>query len=444
MSKILLIGASQRALIPSVTASGNEPVCFDMFTDWDSKALMNVGGSVNDDRFQRLSDFDSLLQIDLSRFGDLAIVGGGCELRPKVVSHIESKVPIAGTSASHLAPFQNMLTILLKVQEAGFSIPNSDCDPKKIAGPVLSKPLVGCGGQSIHEIDDAQSSCDTFERLGLSENEASIKEVYYQEKKTGLSFSALVATTSRGHSTLLGVTRQLVGSNWLGASPFTYCGSIGPMPVTSLVDFGLSHASMESIRDAATWIAEHFELKGIWGFDFLIDPDSTQYWIVDINPRIPASAELYESMIVAANPSSIRSLIDLHLQCCRNEATATEFLLALTHNDAQRFPTIEGKAILFWHSASRHDSEPASLEINQNVFEALKRNYSPQFFISNAFGFSIADIPHAQTTIQRGHPVLTLRLRDELNAPPQPTPASVDEMERRLQKKAAEIHRLLS
>ena len=86
------------------------------------------------------------------------------------------------------------------------------------AGRWLVKPIWGLG-DSIH----FWTAADVADRPSLL--------VYLQEYVEGESQSAVYCGDGK-RAALLGVSRQLVGEDWLHAAPFRYCGSIGPLPVT--------------------------------------------------------------------------------------------------------------------------------------------------------------------------------------------------------------------
>ena len=85
-------------------------------------------------------------------------------------------------------------------------------------------------------------------------------------------------------STLVGVTRQLIGESWLGAHGFQYAGSIGPLPI--------HQATRETIARIGEVLTTRFELRGIFGVDFILDGE--RVWTLEVNPRYTASVEIVE------------------------------------------------------------------------------------------------------------------------------------------------------
>lgn len=93
-------------------------------------------------------------------------------------------------------------------------------------------------------------------------------------------------------ASLLGVTEQLVGEPGLGAAPFGYCGSIGPVR--------LSNKAHQAVVHLGVVVTQRYDLRGVFGIDFIIDWLG-RVWPVEINPRFPLSAGVLE----AAGGSSV-------------------------------------------------------------------------------------------------------------------------------------------
>lgn len=107
---------------------------------------------------------------------------------------------------------------------------------------------------------------------------------YLQEWIEGQSAAAIYVGQRDGSTMLLGVTEQLVGEPWLGAAPFHYCGSVGPLTlpapaVTLLVKIGEA-------------LVHEFGLRGLFGIDFVLREGVP--FPVEINPRYTASVEVLE------------------------------------------------------------------------------------------------------------------------------------------------------
>ena len=83
---------------------------------------------------------------------------------------------------------------------------------------------------------------------------------------------------------LLGVTRQLVGCRWAGATGFRYVGSIGPLEI----DRGLRR----QFQRIGACLADAFDMCGLFGIDAIVS--GTDVWTIEVNPRLTASVEILE------------------------------------------------------------------------------------------------------------------------------------------------------
>lgn len=154
-------------------------------------------------------------------------------------------------------------------------------------------------------------------------------------------------------------------------------------------------------------LAKRFRLRGIWGLDFVLD-SADQVWPVDLNPRITASAELFEAAIRRSD-SQFRSVLDLHLAACQPNATvaAAEFEKLTTSKFGSEY--WETKRIVF-------NSGAKAVEVTEMKFRQLLNLYSPNFFKTDQLGKSIADVPRPGDRIESGHPFLTIRTRAKVES----------------------------
>ena len=152
--------------------------------------------------------------------------------------------------------------------------------------------------------------------------------MYLQRLVEGRSIGgSFVAVRSSAHgdradTSLLGVCeawpRTTVASARTVKFPFRYRGSFGPIIVPTDLS-GSVQKEMERIGKAA---ADHFQLSGVFGIDFILADG--QLWILEINPRFPASAEILERSFIsnAQNSQTDCSIAKLHLAALGGRAAA--------------------------------------------------------------------------------------------------------------------------
>ncbi len=101
------------------------------------------------------------------------------------------------------------------------------------------------------------------------------------------------------HALLLGITRQYSGVKELGAPPFAWCGNTTPFGDDNL---------QQIIRQTIDCLAASFGLIGLNGIDFIIKNETCT--LLEINPRPPASFELFERLLGV-------NAFQLHLDACQ-------------------------------------------------------------------------------------------------------------------------------
>jgi predicted ATP-grasp superfamily ATP-dependent carboligase len=210
---------------------------------------------------------------------------------------------------------------------------------------------------------------------------------YLQRVVDGESQSA-VFVAARGEAVLLGVTRQLIGASWTGATGFRYGGSIGPLQPSA------AHRSQWwTIGDG---LASGFDLRGLFGVDAIVNDRGI--WAIEVNPRYTSSIEVLEFGL------EFHAVTD-HVAACRDGQ-----LKDLSPAAHGRF---HGKAIIY---AGR------DVRIDDAFVRAARQANAEQTWPV------VADIPTAAQTIAAGHPVATVfassdrltdvepRLRDAVQA----------------------------
>jgi predicted ATP-grasp superfamily ATP-dependent carboligase len=206
----------------------------------------------------------------------------------------------------------------------------------------LVKPRAGAGGIGVR-----RSRCEL-------PAERRAEEIYLQEWIPGPALSAAYEAGAGGAVRLYGITRQLVAEPDLlgacrdGRRDFVYCGSIGPLRVSSRMWRRFEYLGRVAARA--------FSLRGWFGVDVV----QRGAWPVplEINPRFTASVEVLDR--------------------------------ARTARDGGGAPRVHGKAVLY---ASR------AYSFGGVAHPHLAAGCAPA---------ACADIPGPGTPIVRGQPLLTV------------------------------------
>jgi predicted ATP-grasp superfamily ATP-dependent carboligase len=359
--RILILGASARAAAASARRAGLEPFAIDLFCDRDTRLLCECLRCPPDEYPE-----------GLFRLARLAppmpwMYTGGLENYPELINGLARERELWGNGAAVLWRSRDPWVLDgLPPYVARFS---EVCPKRKrppTDRPYVRKPIRGSGGVGVRfaEPGDAAGS-----------------DVYFQEFIEGESRSTLCHAVT-AEPTTLGISRQLVGVQWLHARPFQYSGSVTRPWIDNPVyswDCDLCQAT---------------GLRGLFGLDFVAEPGEDRgREIVDVNPRYVASVEVHEF------------------------ATGTSLLFRT--DPPPPATLVVGKAIYF---APHRLTVPASGPWDDSLTRAADVWHRPNF----------ADIPRPGEVIEPGHPVLTILAEG----------AGEGECLSRLQSQAAELDRL--
>lgn len=299
---------------------------------------------------------------------------GALENWPEVIARIHSVRPrLWGNGPQVLHRVRSPDTLFTALREQGIACPlwAATADAIPTQGRWVCKPCQSAGGRNISFWDRK------------SDNKGS--SYYYQEYLEGAPWAA-VYVGMNGQAHLLGITRQMVGEEWLHAAPFHYCGSIGPLPLEAEI--------LARFVRLGNVLTDSFGLQGLFGVDGVLR-DGIPY-PVEVNPRYTASVEVLER-------ASGTAFLGWHQRVFAEESLS---LPPLPLGSARE---VVGKAILFAKQA---------------------------FIFPERKGFheaDCADIPWPGQAIGRGEPILTLFARG----------TTVEECGERLRQKADNIERAL-
>ncbi|MFT5304307.1 MAG: putative ATP-grasp superfamily ATP-dependent carboligase [Mariniblastus sp.] len=428
---LLILGASVRPWVVSSCLAGFTARGLDYFADWDGEQALlsfqqkaDAPDSTTHELPGNRSEFIKLMASDLTSIKAgveqifnvdecAAILCGGFETRLDVSKFIAEKFELLGTAPKQLERLLDEVAVFEYLERNGHRVPRSVRHVETTADGIkwLRKQVGSSGGSGVRlaEPDDlAQSTRQEVEYHNCHNStiESCRSPFYFQEFVTGRAVSCVFVSSpglsGQRETVLLGQTELHVGDPKLGAAAFHYCGSAGPIACGKAQD---------DIQGLADSLAVEYEILGLWGIDFVVDPKG-HYVPIDINPRLTASMELWEH-VIRQSDAKFKSLIDMHVQACRttHDGMARNSLrqASLAVVDTLRRRTdCEGKAVLF------NDRE-TEIKITPAIFQALSQCWDPTFFRGNATGSSTADIPRLGESIPPGAPILTLRVRADLS-----------------------------
>jgi predicted ATP-grasp superfamily ATP-dependent carboligase len=268
--RLMIFGASTRAAAQSAVRAGFRPVCADHFADQDLYELAEV---------LPLSRYPQGLVATAAAGPSLPwMYTGALENHPRVLEKLASLGSLYGNPADVVARVRDPFAVAHVLRAARLpALPLCPGDqPPPRDGRWLLKPRRSAGGRGIQIWDDLHVDLPARRRR---------EPCYFQWLGSGEPHSALYLATS-AQTMLVGVSRQLIGESELGAAPFAYCGSIGPLDVGEALERQMVRCGLV--------LGSGFGLRGLFGVDFLVDADSIA-WPTEVNPRYTASVEVIEA-----------------------------------------------------------------------------------------------------------------------------------------------------
>jgi len=350
---LLILGASARAAAGSAVRAGLDPLTADLFCDDDLRQM--IGGA------QHIANYPADLP-DIARGCPPGpwMFTGALENYPRIIEAISAERPLWGIPAQAIRRVRDPWQLSRALRQVDLLFPDIMRNEPRGAGAGappgrwVRKPYRSAGGGNI-QLASAAAPADRASKYFLQ---------CFMEGPS----DAAVFVAARGAARLLGVTRQLIGADWTGASGFRYCGSIGPLQ--------LDAEQLSQWRRIGDCLAGDFDLQGLFGVDAVVNQRGI--WVIEVNPRYSSSVEVLEYGLDA------RALSE-HVAACRDGC--------LSERQPAPAARFRGKAVV---CASR------AVPIDAAFVEAARR-------ANDGLAWpAIADIPTAGQVIAAGHPVATL------------------------------------
>ena len=274
---LLIIANSGRLLTQSVNSAGYLPLVIDCFGDSDTEQLAHDNWVVEQLSINSLQlVIDQIIHLYSVEY---VIVGSGFESQHNSLAWLQTKFKLLGNTSDIVKSINDpkefsrtLQALQINQPETRFQPPRQDFDQW------LIKPYASEGGIGIKRF----------------QGQAGQQEVYWQRFQSGPVYSALFVAIAY-KARLIGINRQWQTEQCQGQD-FVFSGLIQvqdlPQYSATIVD----------------WIAKltvAYGLTGLNGIDFIVHDN--QCWLLEINPRPPASIALYDQAMV---------LIKLHIDAC--------------------------------------------------------------------------------------------------------------------------------
>jgi uncharacterized protein len=309
---LIIISHSARALSESASRAGWNVISVDGFADTDtlkttieSWCLPLVAGEFVESHIQTC-----LVKLKQCYPQARVILGAGAE---NLAIHIEelSGWQLCSSNSQIVARLSNPNAFFAGLAELRIPYPSVQFGPRPNSGEWLFKLQDSCGGMGVRReyIDNVPG--------------------YWQQEISGLAVSALCLSDGQ-EFVCLGINQQYSTSSFEGY-PYVYQGALANADIDS------------SIRIKTVCyidkIIKHFNIIGMFSLDMILPKQSEEetLYVLEINPRVSASFELYERI----NPNL--NLIDAHIRVCEGvrlseielSKTQSAYLIVYAKDDCQ-------------------------------------------------------------------------------------------------------------
>jgi predicted ATP-grasp superfamily ATP-dependent carboligase len=260
-------------------------VALDAFADADTQRLAAkvIKVAYGDGGFDA-ADLERALQaIDASGVQGM-VYGSGFEAMPELLEMTGKHLPVIGNTPRVVRNLKRALQFFTLLDVLQIAHPEISYRPPVKSVGWLTKRGGGSGGTHVRKALPLQQM---VQRRGE----------YFQREMPGQVVSLLFAADGQ-QAKAIGYNRQ-----WTSPSammPYRYGGAVSQADLPDLV--------RRQLLQAAQRLTSAVGLRGINSIDAIMDGERA--WIIEINPRLSATFDLYRSL-----PGQV-SLFDLHLQAC--------------------------------------------------------------------------------------------------------------------------------
>jgi uncharacterized protein len=294
VKRIAVASISARALAEAAAREGFGVVALDVFGDLDTVRAATRWQSIGAPQMLQLDGMlllDALEQIARDDEAQGWIAGSGFEGQPELLAAASRRLPLIGNDAATVRRVRDPHVFFGALDAHGVAYPPVRYDAPADLRGWLRKDFAGCGGWQVQRAEQAGDHA-----LGATQ--------YLQRWHDGAPMSATFIADGK-RARMLGCNLQL--SREVGRAPFAWRGVIGPLPVSDAVQV--------QVMAALQVLVGAFGLRGLCSLDFLLREPGPRVEVLEINPRPPASLDLYSSHGLP--------VIDAHLRACEGQGLDT-------------------------------------------------------------------------------------------------------------------------
>lgn len=271
-------------------AAGYQVLALDAFADSDTQQLASQSMRVAyaDGAFDAAALEQALQAIGSQDVAGM-VYGSGFEAMPELLEMASKYLPVIGNTPRVVRNLKRPLQFFTLLDVLQIAHPEISYRPPAKSVGWLSKRGGGSGGVHVRK-------ALPLPQMGQRRGE------YYQREMPGQVVSLLFAADGQ-QAKAIGYNRQWVSAS--AAMPYRYGGAVSHAELPELV--------RRTLLQAAQRLTSAVGLRGINSIDAIMDGE--QVWLLEINPRLSATFDLYQAM-----PGQ-RSLFELHLAACAGSLT---------------------------------------------------------------------------------------------------------------------------
>ena len=292
---MLIAAISSRPFVKAAVTAGYAVVALDVFADVDTQRSAEQVYKIDyaNNGFDAKHFEATLDQIDTSDMQGFAY-GSGFEAQPDLLACVAKHLPLIG----------NAPEVVRKLKDASYFF--GVLDSLAIPHPEVSFSLLANAEGWICKEDGGSGGAHV---LNAVTNQDLPKGQYFQRVIDGTPISMLFAANGT-EIKVIGFNQQWVAP--IADKPYRYGGIVG--------NANLPLDIKQSLQEAAKKITMAFGLRGLNSLDVIWQ--SGQYWVLEINPRLSSTLDLYQS--------KGSNLFALHVQA--------------VSGDLSRFPVISSRS----------------------------------------------------------------------------------------------------
>jgi predicted ATP-grasp superfamily ATP-dependent carboligase len=286
---IAVAAVSARPLVEAAAREGIGVIALDLFGDRDTRSASLHWFSIGKPDALRI-DAASLLDAlqSLARCGQVQgwVAGAGFDGRSELLEQGAACLPLLGTAAADVRRVRDPVSFFGFLRSNGIGHPPVRHDANVDTAGWLAKDAGASGGWHIQRAADAGGAEVSPLR-------------YWQREVSGTAMSVTFIANGRD-AVVLGHNEQIVRA--LGERPFVFCGVCGPVLVSAAVE--------REVAAAVRALVASFRLRGLGSMDYVLD--GARVWVLELNPRPPASMALYPNVGGAG-------VLRAHLRACLHD-----------------------------------------------------------------------------------------------------------------------------